>query len=117
MYRGILIEESLIDWRLVNELNILSVKVCKNPNDSGQLWHLYTILATDTDIKNISEQLKPTGYYTHFGSVNEGIVVFPHKIFRMNPKNQKTWQEAINYGVKIGIPVTQMNFTFEGLMD
>ncbi len=117
MYRGMIIEESLIDWRLVNELKIESVRICKNPNDPESLWHLYTILATDSDIKNISEQLKPTGYYTHFGSKSEGIVVFPHKIFRMNPKDQATWQEAINYGVKIGIPVTQMDFTFEELID
>jgi hypothetical protein len=117
MYRGILIEESLMDWRLVNKLNITSVKVCKNPNDSEQLWHLYTVLVTDQDIKDISEYLKPAGYYTHFGSVNEGIVVFPQRIFRMNPNERVTWQEAINYGLKMGIPEKQMSFTFEGLME
>ncbi len=111
-YRGIIIEESLVDRSIIEDRPIIS-KTTVNP-DSENPWHMDKIelpeIDLDTFTKLISEMLKTDqGWYVHFyheDPKNDAlIVVFPNKII----KTKKTsYKEAIDYGLNLGIPRNQM---------
>jgi hypothetical protein len=115
MYRGLVIAESLLDWAWINQVRAVGARITRDPNDPNDLWHLYTVEATEEQVRALERLLKPTGYYAHFSNAQAGLVVFPHKSFRVDPQNNTTWQAAIDFGVAIGIPGEQMDFGFDGL--
>lgn len=41
-YKGIVVEESLSDNRILNDLEIVEIKISKEENPSDR-WHLYTL--------------------------------------------------------------------------
>lgn len=114
-YRGIVIAESLLDWAWINQVRVVSARITNSPNDPNGLWHLYTVEVTEDQVRALEGLLKPTDYYAHFSNAQGGLVVFPHKTFRVDPQSQVTWQDAIDFGVAMGIPAEQMDFSFEEL--
>ena len=110
MYHSIVIEESLDDKNVLKNLKILNTKI------DGD-WHLHIIEVPDEDLETTlkllqSHLVKNRPYYFHF--YNDGknlIIVFRKKVFRMDPKDKNTWQEAQEYGDKIlKISVEQLDF-------
>ena len=117
MYRGIVIEESLTDWAWINQVRILDAEIETSPNDPQGLWHLYTVEASEEQVRALEKLLKPDRYYAHFSNESEGMVVFPNQTFRVNPDDASTWQEAIHFGIQIKKKKKQMNFAFDGLVE
>jgi len=109
MYTGTIIEESLLDSRILNEFKINAVKI-SNSEKPEERWHLYEVEATIDQIRMLTTQLKPTGWYTHFWQDDDIIVIFPGRKFRIHHSDKATWSEAISYGQSIGIPTKQLDF-------
>lgn len=57
-YTGTIVEESLIDNRIINRFKITKVSITKK-DDPGERGHLYQIETTEDQIKNLSKSLKP----------------------------------------------------------
>ena len=112
MYKGTIVEESLIDTRLLNTFKITKVRIstAERPEDR---WHVYEVEATPEQIDMLATQLKPTGWYTHFWQGDDVTVVFPNKKFTIKYSNRDTWNDAIAYGEHIGIPTEQLDFTID----
>ena len=51
-----------------------------------------------------------SGYYAHFYGDGELIVVFQKRVFRIKP-DKKTWKDAVAYGLSLGIPEKQLDFS------
>lgn len=111
-YRGTVIEESLLDNRLLNDFKINKVRI-SNAEKPEDRWHLYEVEATPEQIDMLATQLKPTGWYTHFWRSDDVIVVFPNEKFEIQYSDQSTWQDAIAYGESIGIPTEQLDFKID----
>ena len=111
-YKGTIVEESLLDNRLLNSFRINKVRIssAEQPEDR---WHLYEVEATPEQIDKLATQLKPTGWYTHFWQGDDVIVVFPNKKFEIKYSDQGTWKDAIAYGESIGIPTEQLDFKID----
>lgn len=56
-YKGIIIEESLNDNRILNDLEIIKVKISKEENPLDR-WHLYTVKVSKEDIDRLSKNIK-----------------------------------------------------------
>lgn len=112
-YTGTIVEESLLDNRIINEFDVLDARIsnAENPVDR---WHLYKVEATPEQIDILSKCLKPNGWYTHFWQDDKIIVVFPGKKFEINHADKDTWHDAITYGQRIGIPMEQLDFPVDG---
>ncbi|MEK6898672.1 MAG: hypothetical protein AABW79_01075 [Nanoarchaeota archaeon] len=110
-WKGSVIEESLDDNRIINNLKIIKLKITndKKPKDR---WHIYYVLISKNQIKNIQAHLK-NKWYAHFWSRDKIIVLFKSKKFILNAKNKATWVDAIKYGISIGIPEEQLDFLIE----
>ena len=63
-YRGIIIEESLNDNRILNNINILKLYITEAAKRSDQ-WHLFEVEVEENEIEKISK-LIIEGWYTHF---------------------------------------------------
>lgn len=111
-YKGTIVEESLLDSRIVNGFNITKVHIsgADKPEDR---WHLYTLELDDSQIDSIMQQLKPTGWYAHFWNEEQIIAVFPNMKFRMSRSDRNTWNDVIDYGMQIGIPREQLDFLID----
>lgn len=113
-YKGIIVEESLLDNRLLNgfKVNKFCISSAEKPEDRR---HLYEAEATPEQINELATQLKPSGWYTHFWQGDNVIVVYPNKKFGIVYSDKSTWQEAIEYGQSIGIPLEQLDFKIDEL--
>ncbi len=108
MYSGIIVENSLTDITILNTLTILQTW------QDGS-WVLHKVYVTELQIKRISDNLAEGPWYTHFWDETKEkiIVVFKNKTFEIAAKNQETWQEAIQYGLALNIPVEQLDFLID----
>lgn len=111
-YTGTIIEESIKDNRLLNQLEIVGVHISSDENPDDR-WHLYKVKIDEDKISKLSEQLRPEKWYMHFWNGDLVIAVFPNKIFRFNHSDKSTWAEAIEYGKSLGIPEEQLDFITE----
>ena len=109
MYTGTIIEESLIDNRIVNTLHIVSVHISNDANPAER-WHLYTVQVTRDDIARLAPAIRPGTWYMHFWRGNDIIAVFRDATFEFKLDQKSTWQPAIDHGLAMGIPAEQLGF-------
>lgn len=104
-YTGIVVEESLEDIRMINELEVVKVHISKDE----PVWHLYSVNVSLEEIEKLSKNIKEK-WYMHFWKGRDIIAVFKDKEFKFNFDNKSTWEDVINYGSSIGIPKEQLDF-------
>jgi len=110
MYHSIIIEESLKNPDVLKKYKILRTKFSAEEN-----WHLHIVEIPDIKkaIAEVQEAMVNDAQY-YFHIYNEGkalVIVFKNKIFRLDPNNDLTWQEAKEYGAKkLGIPIGELDF-------
>ena len=107
-YKGIIVEESLSDNRILNDLKIIKVGISKEENPQGR-WHLYTVRVSKEDIDNLSQNIKPK-WYMHFWKGREVIAIFKDKKFEFNFDNKAELVPVVDYGLSLGIPKEQLDF-------
>ncbi|MFH0905766.1 MAG: hypothetical protein V1824_00335 [archaeon] len=111
-YEGRIIEESLIDNRILNKYKIIKVTITDD-HISKERWHIYNILVTRKEIEKLSKSIKH-GWFMHFWDINKkGLVVYKNKIFEINYHDKKTHTEAINYGLLAKISRKHLIFEIE----
>src|SRR5689334_6077642 len=64
-YVGTIVEESLKDSRYLNQVKITGVRISSAEIPENR-WHLYKVSVDETEIENLSQQLKPEKWYMHF---------------------------------------------------
>lgn len=111
-YRGTIIEESLDDNRILNNLQIIKFRITNDDNPQNR-WHLFTVNISEEKIKEISKHIKSGKWYMHFWNNNHIIAVFKERVFEFDLNNKSSWEEAISYGISLGIPVEQLDFVIE----
>lgn len=110
-FQGIIVEESLIDNKILNEMNIISTN--SNNENSSNKWHMYKVKVSKEDIDKISKNIKSNKWYAHFWKGKEVIVVFKNKTFSLIYDKKETWKQAIEYGISIRIPKEQLDFPLD----
>ncbi|MFH1710796.1 MAG: hypothetical protein ABH840_00625 [Nanoarchaeota archaeon] len=103
-YKGIIIEESLENNLIINELKIIKVQISEKLK-----WHMYDVLVDESDIQKLSELIKPK-WYMHLWKDKKVIVIFKNKEFELDYDNKDSWDSAIKYGLSLGIPLEQLDF-------
>jgi hypothetical protein len=111
-YRGTIVEESLTDNRVLNEFEILKVRITNDENPENR-WHLYTVITTQPQIEQLSHYLKNGTWYAHFWAGDKVIAIFLGKTFTFQHSLPTTWNDAILYGKSLGIPEEQLDFVLE----
>lgn len=108
MFKGIIIENSLTDKNILNDLDI------ENTWQDGD-WTLHSVKVTENQILKLSKSLADGPWYIHLWETgkDEIRVIFKDKIVTISSTDKSTWEEAISYGKSIGIPEEQLDFPVE----
>ncbi len=110
-YKGIIIEESLDDNRVLNKLDILNFQITEE-DDPLERWHIYNIKVSKDEINELSKLIKDK-WYMHFWEGRNVIAVFKDRVFEFNYDKRETWESAVKFGLSIGIPESQLNFPID----
>ena len=107
-YKGCIVEESLTDNRILNNLKVVKIRITSEENADDR-WHIYDSIVSKDEIDKFYEHLKQ-GWYMHFWKGNEMIILFKGKKFVVDVDDKDTWKDAIDYGLFIDIPKEQLDF-------
>lgn len=110
-WKGCVVEESLEDNRILNDIEIVKVRI--TPDDAAEeRWHIYNVLLSESDIDIVHHNLKQA-WFMHFWKDNKMVVLFKDRKFDIDAKDKKTWKDVIEYGLSLGIPREQLSFEKE----
>lgn len=110
-YTGIIVEESLKDNRIVNNLEVIEVRI-SDEEKPEERWHLYTVKVSRKEIEKVSKNIKQ-GWYMHFWKGKKVIVIFKDKKFEFDFDDKKSWQPVVKYGLSLGIPKEELDFPID----
>lgn len=118
-YIGIIIEESLTDSKIIDELKVISKveeKVTKEHNTPWlQKWTMYTVSIPQDKITEYTERLsklidtsKCNDWFTDFKNYEYHYIVFNNKVFKLNVNKIEDYVELEKYATSLGLPKNQM---------
>ena len=124
-YKGVIIEESLTNSSIIEELNIIQKEVENITEKEGtpwlDKWTMYTVEIDSKDIDNICKRLSKlidekhcSDWYCDFKNSDFHYVVFSNKVFKLNRKSKKDYLDMQEYAKKVGLMEAQLP-RFSGL--
>lgn len=121
-FRGTIIEESLDDIACLQSLVIISTKIEKVTESHTtpwlKQWTLHTVAIDENKVDAIAFQLsealeKEHEWYADFKNNELHYIVFRKKIFKVRRNYLSEYEDVKKYGVKLGIPEYQLDFSPE----
>ena len=104
-YTGKVIKDSFIDDKFLEGIKIEDEELSIKDNST-----VYTIKVPEDTIKNLAENLKSNKYYMYFWNDKNIMIVYKDKTFEINKTNGEELEEAINYGISLGISKEELDF-------
>lgn len=112
-YRGIIVEESLDDNRILNDLDIKKMKITRQSNPTLR-WHMYEVLVDKTEIEKLSKHIIGD-WYMHFWHERDIIAIFKDLSFEFNYDDRSSWNDVLTYGRELGLKEAELDFPIQGL--
>lgn len=123
-YRGVIIEESLIDTSVLKQVRILSTKVEKvierHKTPWLKRWTLHTVEISEGEAENFADVLSRAmdprhggAWYADFKNDKTHYIIFLNKVFRVDRRGPEGYAPVKEYGLRLGIPKYQLNFSPE----
>lgn len=118
-YKGEIIEESLADKSILDEVNILSSRVeqvtPRHKTPWIKKWTLHTIEVPEELIDEVATRCSRAlenrkSWYIDFKNDKFHWIIFRAKVFKVDLSKPKAYQEAKRYGTSLGIPKHQVQF-------
>ena len=119
-YEGVIIEESLEDKSVLSEVKIVKTKTEivseKHRTPWVKQWTLHTVQIPEEKAKIIAEKISKSldskhHWYTDYKNDKFHYIIFLNKIFLMHRDNKKEYDDATKYGISLGIPAYQVDFS------
>lgn len=120
-FEGIIIEESLTDTSVLKDVKILSTKVEpvteKHKTPWVKQWTLHTVEVPANKAAEVAEKIskvldKEHDWYADFKTETQHYVIYTGKVFHITDRSdKKQYDEATEYGISIGIPDYQVDFS------
>lgn len=119
-YNGLIIEESIEDNSIIKKLKILNTEVEKVTDEHKtpwiKQWTLHTVEISENQVDNLAKELSEVldsehNWYADFKNDNFHYIIFRNKIFKVDRSKKEQYDEVIKYGVNLGIPDYQLDFS------
>lgn len=119
-FTGVIIEESLEDTSVLKDVTILKTKVeqvtDKHKTPWVQQWTLYTFEIPGDMADLIANKLSKSldskhHWYADFKNESIHYIVFRNKVFKINRTKKEEYDKATEFGLILGIPDYQLNFS------
>jgi len=120
-FKGVIIEESLEDTSVLNNVKILSTKVELVTNEHKtpwiKQWTLHKIEVPAEKAAEVAEKISAAldrehDWYADYKTDTEHYIIYRDKVFHItNRSDKKQYDEAKAYGISVGIPEYQVDFS------
>ncbi len=123
-YKGVIIEESLEDPNLLSLVKILRTKV-EQVTDTHKTpwlkqWTLHTVEILEAEVDAVAKQMSHSldmqhggSWYADFKNATTHYIIFPGRVFRVDRNKSEEYDAAKQYGISLGIPEYQVDFSPE----
>ncbi len=123
-YKGVIIEESLIDPSLLDRVKILDTKVEQTTPEHQTpwvtKWTLHTVEIPEDKADEVAGEIgkqldysHKSGWYADFKNDKFHYIIFKDKVFKIALDDAEGFRKASRYGVSLGIPEYQVDFAPE----
>lgn len=123
-YKGVIIEESLENTSILQEVKILETKVEQVVGEHKtpwlKQWTLHTVEVPEEKVDEIAQRLSKSLDYSHnsswyadFKNDEYHFIIFKDRIFKIKLNDVEGYKEVKQYGISLGIPEYQVDFTPE----
>lgn len=120
-FTGVIIEESLTDKAVLNDVKIVSTKVEPVTEEHKtpwvKQWTLHDVEIPADKAAEVAEKISKAldrehNWYADFKTDKEHFVIYRDKVFHITDRSDKAqYDEATKYGISIGIPDYQVDFS------
>lgn len=122
MYSGIIIEESLQNKSIFDRIKIASTKIEevteKHKTPWLKQWTLHTVEIQEDRVGELAEEIRQSldqshsgSWYADFKNDSHHYIIFPNKVFFIDRSKKEEYDEATRYGISLGIPDHQVDFS------
>lgn len=125
-YRGTIIEESLGDPGILKSVKIIETKVEQVTETHKtpwlKKWTIHTVEIPEAKAADIADRIEKVldsehPWYADFKNVETHYIIFRNKTFRVNRKSEAEYRAAKEYGISLGIPEYQVDFSPEVVVE
>lgn len=121
-YIGTIIEESLTDKCVLTDVKILSTHISKVTEKHQtpwlEKWSLHKVEVPEEKVAEISERISHLidethdhPWYADYKNKDFHYIIFPNKVFKIARRDAQGYGEAKKYGISLGIPEYQVDFS------
>ena len=119
-YQGVIIEESLENKKMLEKVKILNTEIEEITENHKtpwiNQWTLHTVEIPESEAEKIAEEISKSldrehNWYADFKNDGVHFIIFRGKIFKVDRTSKKQYDEAKKYGISIGIPDYQVDFS------
>lgn len=120
--KGVIIEESLDDKSVLEDVKILSTRIekviDKHKTPWLKQWTLHKVEINENKAAKISQRIsesldKEHNWYADYKNATTHYIIYRNKIFKIDRTNKKQYKAAKQYGISLGIPEYQVDFSPE----
>lgn len=104
-YIGKVAKNSLLNPKCLDGIKIEKEEMSEKRKDS-----IYTIKVYEDTVKYLAENLKSNQDYMYFWNEKNILILYKNKTFTINYEDKNKIQEAIQYGIHMGIPEEELDF-------
>lgn len=120
-FQGVIIEESLANASVLGDVKVVSTKVepvtAKHKTPWVKQWTMDTVDIPANKVAEVAVKIskaldKEHDWYADFKTETEHYVIYADKVFHITDRtDKKQYDEATAYGISIGIPDYQVDFS------
>ncbi len=118
-YAGVVIEESLGDTSILQELKITSTRIEpvteRHRTPWLKQWTLHEVEIPDDQVDEVAERLsralEPPNWHADFKNERYHYVVFPGEVFKIERRNPGEYEQVVAHGLSLGVPAHQLDFS------
>ncbi len=120
-FRGTIIEESLTDLSVLEDVKIVSTEVEpateKHKTPWVKQWIMHEVEVPAEKAAEVAQKLSKAldeehDWYADYRSDKEHYIIYRDKVFHITDRsNKEQYNEATKYGIAIGIPDYQVDFS------
>ena len=119
-YKGVIIEESLEDKGVLKEIKIIGTTIEpvteKHKTPWVKQWTMHAVEIPEDKAANIAEKISKSldskhYWYADFKNEEIHFIIFRDKVFKISRTSKEQYDEATKYGISIGIPDYQVDFS------
>jgi len=118
-YLGVIIKESLENKSILKEIKILRTEVekvtKKHKTPWIKQWTLHSVEISEDKAEEIANKISKSldsqhNWYADYKNNKFHYIIFRNKLFKIEKRSKKQYDEAKEYGILLGIPAYQVDF-------